>query len=729
MDVRKYYEGFGQMVPNKAQFDDRIRNLMALAEDNSTESRTLLFSHICDLFLQERPMESDNQIRMLIEIINELISDVDLTIRIELRNILLNIDSPPTPLVKLISEDVVEVSGPLLEEAHIDDEQLLYLIKYASNDHRDHIGRRFGLTPLIRRELERARREAQAEEKIAHFEDLAENKKISLAELEEAEQNSNVLTEDSTASILEALRATKNKSKSDLAVVDSSQTTETIKEQNSEDNDIRSEPISLTSRITHGKIDEELIDESESIDPSDNTAENTYTESIELPSNKDLPIEEDSVEFVKEAVSQLIEQEYDESVEETIEQDVAAVTDEWFWEIDRYGNITFLSDNSEAIFLLPPSDMYGEDFLCLWKKHDAEENDHNDFIALFEKRLPFREQSFSIDVSPNIVQHYLLNAVATFDPDTGRFTGFRGSAQIDQKSFEAENLPNEIEQAQENIDQEDHMPKFSIGLVENNNQNDEDNTNDITSTDQSKEDLIENQDEVASELLHNLSHEFRTPLNAIIGFSQMIDSEMWGPVSDNYKKNTKDIISAANHLKEAVNNILDSAKLEAGLIEPTPESFSLKSVIQEAMKAVAPIMESKEIKVSGIEDNIDVILYNDKYCVNLCLIKMITYAVRNAEIGDDLHLTVMVNSNAEVRIEIPLLNQLIKAEDSHKLFQKVNNLNSFKSKNPEFEAKISSGFGLSVAQDIAKIVGSEITTMDKNEYISHIVLTISTYPL
>ena len=34
MDVRKYYEGFGQMVPNKAQFDDRIRNLMALAEDN-----------------------------------------------------------------------------------------------------------------------------------------------------------------------------------------------------------------------------------------------------------------------------------------------------------------------------------------------------------------------------------------------------------------------------------------------------------------------------------------------------------------------------------------------------------------------------------------------------------------------------------------------------------------------------------------------------------------------
>lgn len=726
------------MVPNKAQFDDRIRNLMALAEDGSVESRTLLFSHICDLFLQERPMESDNQIRMLIEILNELISDVDLSIRIELRNILLNINNPPSLLVKLISEDIAEVSGPLLEEAYIDDEQLLYLIKYASDDHRDHIGRRFGLTQLIRRELEKARRQAQVEEKISQFENNSETKKISLAELEEAEQNSNILTEDSTASILETLRATKSKSKSDLSVVDSSQSKDNLSEQFSEDVDIESEPISLTSRITHGKIeknkqDEELFTKESSLETVDITTKNAYEKSKNLSTDNGPQLEKDSVEYVKEAVSQLIDQEYEDSDEGTGDEEITAVTDEWFWEIDRYGNITYLSENSEAIFLLPPTDMYGEDFLCLWKKHNAEDDDHNEFIALFEKRLPFREQAFSIDVSPNIVQHYLLSAVATFDPDTGRFTGFRGSAQIDQKSFETEPLPTEGNSEQDDntpkIDNDDHMPKFSIGLVENKNESDERHANDDTSGKKTKNETIENQDEVASELLHNLSHEFRTPLNAIIGFSQMIDSEMWGPVSDNYKKNTKDIINAANHLKEAVNNILDSAKLEAGLIEPTPESFSLKSVIQEAMKAISPILESKEINVSGIEDNIDVILYNDKYCVILCLIKMITYAVRNAEIGDDLHITVMVNSNAEVRIEIPLLNQFIKEEDSHQLFQKVNNLGSVTSKNPEFEAKISSGFGLSVAQDIAKIVGSEITTMHKNEYISHIVLTISTYPL
>lgn len=723
------------MVPDKAQFDDRIRNLLALAQDNSVESRTLLFSHICDLFLQKRPMESDNQIRMLIDIVNELINDVDVNIRIELRNILLSMDRPPTHLLKLISEDKIDVSGKLLEDAYIDEEQLLYLIKYASDDHRDHINRRFGLSPLIRVELDNARKASERAKSTVTQLAASLEKKVSLQELEEAEQNSKELTEDATANILEILRTNKFKSRADISIVAEQQDISsypTATEEEEED-----EPLSLTSKIA--RMSEEMdispthVDEAP-LDASEENTEDDYRQ-ISVPEDAE---DTDNIEDLKEAMERLVEQ----NTAPPIAQAPSA-TDEWFWEIDRYGNIKYLSDNSEAAFLKAPFNMVGEDFLCLWHRPGTDESNSNEFITIFEKRLPYRDEPFSFKISPSVVQNYLLSAIATFDIDTGRFTGFRGSAQIDQHQIEPvtaeiENTSinfreNNIHAISENLAQEKnediiHMPEFSAHL----DQADTDNPQKVENQQTPHHDNSGEQDKVASELLHNLSHEFRTPLNAIIGFSQMIDSEMWGPVSEHYKKNTKDIIDAANHLKDTVNNILDSAKMEAGLIEPSPESFSLNSIIQDAMIAIAPIIESKELKVSGIDDNIDVILYNDKHCIMLCLVKIITYATKQAQLGDDLHISVLVNSNGEVRIEVPLINQHINENESGFLFQKMHDTNTQETtpaqKKQDFKVKISSEFGLSVAQEIAEMVGGSISTFSQNGRISHLVLTISTYP-
>ncbi|HRW29080.1 MAG TPA: histidine kinase dimerization/phospho-acceptor domain-containing protein [Emcibacteraceae bacterium] len=743
------------MVQKKAQFDDRIRNLLALAEDNSEESRTLLFSHICDLFLQERPMESENQVRMLIEIINELISDVDITIRKELANILLTIDNPPEELIKLISEDVVEVSGTLLEEAMIEEEQLLYLIKYASDEHRDHIGKRFGLSPILRRELDKMRKKA------VHIEpeqqSTAESKKISLQELEEAQQNSTVLNEDATANILEVLRSKKN-TKSEIAEPDLSpqkgdeieiedENVQNIQSgEHLSDTESKNQPISLTS-ILAKKDAAQKPEQDREIHVEKFLPEQEYLEEDLEPVSLSEP----------EADTDLSEKAEDDEVlvldHEAPQTAPTSISDEWFWEIDRYGNIKYLSENAESVFLQTPDAMNGEDFLCLWRRKGAAEGDPNDFIALFEKRQPFRDEEFLFEISPNVFQCFRLSAIATFDIDNGRFTGFRGSAHLDDSTFEqiSDKSSTEDQDTEDDIipdepliletpleetnhgDNIKHLPQFS-GNLTNAASYDQDNDA-IYGSKKSKSGVLDKKekDEVASELLHNLSHEFRTPLNAIIGFSQMIDNEMWGPVSDQYRKNTKDIINAANHLKEAVNNILDSAKLEAGLIEPSPESFSLKSVIQEAMSAIAPILESKEIDVTGIDDNIDVILYNDKHCIILCLIKIITFATRHADIGDKLHMSVLVNSNAQVRIEIPLVNQNINEENAAELFQKTYNLHRNEdgkiSNNAGFETKIAAGFGLSVAQDIAKLIGGELSTMSHNGKISHIVMTISTYPI
>ncbi|MCC3861447.1 PAS domain-containing sensor histidine kinase [Pseudemcibacter aquimaris] len=700
------------MVPDQAQFDDRIRNLLALAEDNSAESRTLLFSHICDLFLQNRPMESEKQIRMLVEILNELLGDVELDVRVELRNILLSLDNPPKQLIKLISEDVTDVSGKLLEEAFIDEEQLLYLIRNGSDDHRAYIGKRFGLSPLLRRELDVIRKEQEAKAKIAEFALLADSKKISLQELEEAAQNSRELTEDATASLLETLRTSRHKDTAPLSVVE---------EGDGEEIEIP-EKISLTSRLNLKTHTEETSD-IEALEESKPDEDRNEPE-----------LEEDSVQYVEEAVSQLIQNETVPQTKPVQDEELilnsASVTDEWFWEIDRNGDIDYLSENAEAIFLMPPTDMIGEDFLNLWIRNDGDIDDHNDIITLFEKRLPFRDEPFSVIVSPNVVQHFLLSGIATFDNDTGRFTGFRGSAQLDEAVLALESKATEKADLDIMEAKSDYSPTFSAAI--------DDSNVEILETKKSVQKEVENEmlgadDQLASEMLQNLSHEFRTPLNAIIGFSQMIDSEMWGPVAERYKKNTKGILDAANHLKDTVNNILDSAKIDAGLLDVTPESFSLKTALQDSIAAISPILESKDIHVSGVDDNIDVILFNDKQCIMLCLIKMMTYALRKANQGDDFQVSVLVNSKAEVRVEMPLLNQDIFEHDSEKMFRKIKNFSADKeiqaSKIPEFETKITAGFGLSVAREVANLIGGEVNTHSENGKIKQIALIISTYPI
>ncbi len=65
-----------------------------------------------------------------------------------------------------------------------------------------------------------------------------------------------------------------------------------------------------------------------------------------------------------------------------------------------------------------------------------------------------------------------------------------------------------------------------------------------------------------------ISHELRTPLNAILGFSEVIRSEALGPVGlDEYRIYAPDIYSAGAHLLSVINDLLDLAKVESGMVD------------------------------------------------------------------------------------------------------------------------------------------------------------------
>ncbi|MBI3709981.1 MAG: PAS-domain containing protein [Proteobacteria bacterium] len=94
-------------------------------------------------------------------------------------------------------------------------------------------------------------------------------------------------------------------------------------------------------------------------------------------------------------------------------------------------------------------------------------------------------------------------------------------------------------------------------------------------------------DRAKSEFLANMSHELRTPLNAIIGFSEIMQHEMFGPVGDRrYRDYANDIHSSGTHLLNLISDILDLSKIEAGKLELHEEPLSLADVVATCVSLV-----------------------------------------------------------------------------------------------------------------------------------------------
>jgi PAS domain S-box-containing protein len=92
-----------------------------------------------------------------------------------------------------------------------------------------------------------------------------------------------------------------------------------------------------------------------------------------------------------------------------------------------------------------------------------------------------------------------------------------------------------------------------------------------------------------SELLAKISHEIRTPLNAIIGFSEVMMEERFGPIAnERYRDYVKDVHAAGGHLISLINDLLDLSKIEAGKLELTLENVSLNDLAQQCVALMQP---------------------------------------------------------------------------------------------------------------------------------------------
>jgi len=124
-----------------------------------------------------------------------------------------------------------------------------------------------------------------------------------------------------------------------------------------------------------------------------------------------------------------------------------------------------------------------------------------------------------------------------------------------------------------------------------------------------------------------MSHEFRTPLNSIIGFSDLLAEQGEGPLGEAYADYVSHVSEGANHLLALVNEILDLSRIEAGRIDLRPEEFAAADAISDVRSVIAPLAEAKSIELRS-EALPALFVYGDRTRFKQILYNLLSNAVK-----------------------------------------------------------------------------------------------------
>ena len=165
-----------------------------------------------------------------------------------------------------------------------------------------------------------------------------------------------------------------------------------------------------------------------------------------------------------------------------------------------------------------------------------------------------------------------------------------------------------------------------------------------------------------SEFLASMSHELRTPLNAIIGFSEMIEQKLKGPLSETYRQYGEIVRTSGQHLLAIINDILDIAKLSSGKIELDLEPLDVTKVITEAVSMIAKKADSARVQIVIDLDARCPRIEADRLRMRQVLLNLLTNAVKFTPAGGHVEVSASVGAS-ELHIAVRDTGIGIAAED------------------------------------------------------------------
>ncbi len=197
-----------------------------------------------------------------------------------------------------------------------------------------------------------------------------------------------------------------------------------------------------------------------------------------------------------------------------------------------------------------------------------------------------------------------------------------------------------------------------------------------------------------------MSHEFRTPLNGIIGLAELMFDSVAGPVSEEQQEYLGDILASSRHLLHLVNDVLDMAKVESGKMEFRMEPVELAPLLHEVCDVLRILAERKRIGVSIDAADVDRVV-TDASRLKQVVYNYLSNAIKFTPEGGTIQLRARWEGGNAFRIEVEDSGAGIEPADVARLFADFQQLDSAKS-------GVGTGLGLALTKHIVERQGGTV---------------------
>jgi PAS domain S-box-containing protein len=165
--------------------------------------------------------------------------------------------------------------------------------------------------------------------------------------------------------------------------------------------------------------------------------------------------------------------------------------------------------------------------------------------------------------------------------------------------------------------------------------------------------LAEKASSAKSDFIAKISHEIRTPLNAIIGFSEVMMQERFGPIgNERYRQYLKDIHTSGGHLVSLLNDLLDLSKIEAGKLELNFANVDLNELTQESVALMQPQANRERIIIRTALGSTLPAVTADARSVRQILLNLLSNSIKFTGMGGQVIVSTARSDDGEVVLRV-----------------------------------------------------------------------------